>query len=1531
MSERTLFAQLLVGLLLSARGACCPIELSPPSIAVKYGDPVLVNCSTADNLYNGMGWEVSLGGTGLKMTRHLTWSVDALTTWKITPHCFLNPSPGSSRKQCSKKLNVVVYTFPESIHITHYGHAVKSVSVEKGHQLKFECVIGNIAPIYNVTVRWYSGETVINEDHKAGSLKTPVDLTSEFYYWSLMEEKIRCEAHLDLRPDGPVFNVFSPELNVSVFYGPNFGCNDSMWLDEYSLQTLEDICPVTGNPTPVVRWLKDGKPMNHSVPVTRDYAGHYTIQAEGAQSVNKTLRLFVLVDDVELMCPHNLTIMEHTLFGEGIPCSVKGFPEPQVTWYKDGDEVEFPEVLTRYDAGQYVVIASNKYASANATVELDIQYKPSPIEELVDVVAELGSDAWLKCSTRGNPRPEYTWTYASAPNICEIIEDGVSLLLIRNVTLHNKGSYVCHARNEAGDTSGIATVFVKAPPLCGQTEFLCGSVCVPESAICNGVEDCRDGSDETLDLCSQSDNAPNECPIRIHPETLVLQYKSQGQNVTCTPAFTGSRNDMEVYWFDRHSNGSMTWSADTHQDWEPHPVCSAVLHGRRMCQKHLNFTLYKMPDSVVIRSEENSSLLEGTMWQLHCDIVSVAPVQSLAVRWYHGNETIEPVFRGPLRLADCPPESEPNATCDISAIRTPVNVSSSASIRLNRKLNGEDLRCEVHLELGEEGPQPPPSMMSRPVSITVYYKPIINTTKLPVVVPLFRGYPEELVCEADGHPPPEIDWIHTADARVSGGNITVSEGGLYTCKASNYLDVVLHEVEVIPKEDYLPLIAGLVAATVVIISAIFVFIYSIYYKNTKMRRYSLKNPKLSTHNGNVAHNGWDLQFPMTILSANVLRSQTASDSCPLETSLAKVVVPFGGSFSVTCKALSDQVEGMGWESPYGGTGLQKGVSNVTMHVAAWRGWSVSAICFANFRDGSQCTKQFPITAYKMPDSVTIGGLIEPMQEGTTYPLSCHVVQVAPLHEATVECFKGNRSMISYTHRTVEYKEPVNATFDWQMTVFREDDRTQVWCEARLDFGPSGPILPAVSSEPYELFVLYRPTFDESHENLSLPVGGNMTLNCTASGNPAPRYSWTLPVPLKLETENQPILTSSFQHPGTYQCTAANSQGAATKLFTVSEAPRDRTTFAALLGVIVALGVVLVIVGLLFVTPQGTFSFNKGSYSRGRPTSGPVTPALYAQPALPRQPGSESFRLIFIAGEIAQELKYIKFLLGASGDGCSLILKPPRVVVGFGEPVSVSCEAARPVRVLGWESAISAAHTQQGQSVQWKVDSLIDWIEEPICYGVFFTAPRQCEEKLNLVLYKSPDSVTITTVNHTGPMVEGKEYQLLCEVQNIAPVQYLNLRWYRGLTEVYNRSFSDLTSSSPVQVSSILVITPTKADNGAQYSCVAELELGPEGPQPPPTVTSETLTASVYFSPVFQSPGPESVDLTEGAEMTLNCTATGNPAPLYSWQASQPVQELRVEGDAVLASSSLLPGTYTCTASNTLGKKSKHFTVKAKEV
>lgn len=81
-------------------------------------------------------------------------------------------------------------------------------------------------------------------------------------------------------------------------------------------------------------------------------------------------------------------------------------------------------------------------------------------------------------------------------------------------------------------------------------------------------------------------------------------------------------------------------------------------------------------------------------------------------------------------------------------------------------------------------------------------------------------------------------------------------------------------------------------------------------------------------------------------------------------------------------------------------------------------------------------------------------------------------------------------------------------------------------------------------------------------------------------------------------------------------------------------------------------------------------------------------------------------------------------------------------------------------------------------------------------------------------------------------------------------------------------------------------------------------------------------------PTFLNPEPEVLYLLPGDEITLNCTAIGNPAPMYSWQSSQPIQ-VGLKNEAAITSNSLLPGTYICTASNTLQKKIKKFTLRPK--
>lgn len=80
--------------------------------------------------------------------------------------------------------------------------------------------------------------------------------------------------------------------------------------------------------------------------------------------------IYLFTDGPELKCPSNYIAMEYT--PHNLTCTVEGYPKPETIWYKDGDEVELPENLTRRDAGQYLIYASNNHSSVYHTVELVI-------------------------------------------------------------------------------------------------------------------------------------------------------------------------------------------------------------------------------------------------------------------------------------------------------------------------------------------------------------------------------------------------------------------------------------------------------------------------------------------------------------------------------------------------------------------------------------------------------------------------------------------------------------------------------------------------------------------------------------------------------------------------------------------------------------------------------------------------------------------------------------------------------------------------------------------------------------------------------------------------------------------------------------------------------------------------------------------------------------------------------------------------------------------------------------------------------
>ncbi|XP_055044779.2 vascular cell adhesion protein 1-like isoform X3 [Misgurnus anguillicaudatus] len=271
----------------------------------------------------------------------------------------------------------------------------------------------------------------------------------------------------------------------------------------------------------------------------------------------------------------------------------------------------------------------------------------------------------------------------------------------------------------------------------------------------------------------------------------------------------------------------------------------------------------------------------------------------------------------------------------------------------------------------------------------------------------------------------------------------------------------------------------------------------------------------------------------------------------------------------------------------------------------------------------------------------------------------------------------------------------------------------------------------------------------------------------------------------------------------------------------------------------------------------------------------------------------------------------------AGDACPLKLKPPSVVVEYGSNVSVDCSTDVTHDGMGWEAPVGPVSMTTDKLITWRVSNLRLWDIQSQCYINYNR--KQCSTFVPITIYKTPDSVSINTLNHTGPMIEGSWYELKCDIVNVA-LSNLTVKWFKGETEVYTKTFTD-TIKTPVSETSTHNITAVRDDDGVQYRCEAELELGADGPQPPPKVTSEPLSITVHYRPKHEV----TIELisTNDGDVILNCIVPANPPATYSWY-SEHLTETR--NSPVLTFSTLTPGNYTCTATNPLGKSSKVFTI-----
>ncbi|XP_055671290.1 hemicentin-1 [Falco peregrinus] len=266
-------------------------------------------------------------------------------------------------------------------------------------------------------------------------------------------------------------------------------------------ESLQLVCNANGVPTPVMQWLKDGKPVASDdlqrMRVTPDGStlnifralssdtGKYTCVATnpaGEEDRIFNLNVYVpptIADNKDE--PEDLTALLDTSLN--IECTATGTPPPQINWLKNGLPLSVSSQIRLLSAGQilrlarvqipdtgvYTCVASNRAGVDNKHFKLQI-FVPPNLDNAggtEDVTVVRGSSASMKCLTDGTPAPTMSWFKNGHPVSlgAHLMPSNQGMVLhFAKAEIGDTGKYTCVASNEAGDTSKHFSLKVLEPP-----------------------------------------------------------------------------------------------------------------------------------------------------------------------------------------------------------------------------------------------------------------------------------------------------------------------------------------------------------------------------------------------------------------------------------------------------------------------------------------------------------------------------------------------------------------------------------------------------------------------------------------------------------------------------------------------------------------------------------------------------------------------------------------------------------------------------------------------------------------------------------------------------------------------------------------------------------------------------------------------------------------------------------------------------------------------------------------------------------
>ncbi|KAK1804810.1 hypothetical protein P4O66_003652 [Electrophorus voltai] len=278
----------------------------------------------------------------------------------------------------------------------------------------------------------------------------------------------------------------SVQATPAVYVSPQnqtFSTGDEVWIR----------CSATGYPTPTLVWTHNdmfivSSSRHRMTPdgalvirkTVRKDAGTYGCLASNVAGTDARTVLLSYIEPPQVMVPRS-----RLLIGLGqrvvMECTITGIPQPEVLWYKGDQRVKESVFLNMdpeqgalsiqqtedADAGDYICVAVNVAGTAQGKITLEVGSAPEFTRQLSDVAADIGSNITLTCHAQGHPEPRLTWRrednsplFSRRQGHSTVTQKRGGDLLITNLSVEDDSTFICEAQNQFGKIQGKARVTV---------------------------------------------------------------------------------------------------------------------------------------------------------------------------------------------------------------------------------------------------------------------------------------------------------------------------------------------------------------------------------------------------------------------------------------------------------------------------------------------------------------------------------------------------------------------------------------------------------------------------------------------------------------------------------------------------------------------------------------------------------------------------------------------------------------------------------------------------------------------------------------------------------------------------------------------------------------------------------------------------------------------------------------------------------------------------------------------------------------